>query len=159
MRRATRCFGRGSPSPCATRLPKLSCHEEHAGSCPLCENSTASTTVERCDILIVRRVCAGFASSGFKATALTDNERERGESDHAGQYGVPSSEAQFRLPAHRVRSIPCPHAPSPAPSSVPSDATRERTRLPKASVLHQPAPSIAPGESETGGPYGRPRRR
>ena len=112
MRRATRCFGRGSPSPCATRLPKLSCHEEHAGSCPLCENPTASTTVERCDILIVRRVCAGFASSGFKATALTDNERERGQSDHAGQYGVPSSEAQSRLPAHRLRSIPCPHAPS-----------------------------------------------
>ena len=36
----------------------------------------------------------------------------------------------------------------PAPSSVPSDATREKTRLPKASVLRQPAPSIAPGESE-----------
>ena len=32
------------------------------------------------------------------------------------------------------------------PSSVPSDATREKTRLPKANVLRQPAPSVAPGE-------------
>ena len=111
MRRATRCFGRGSPSTCATRLPKLGCHEEYAGSFPLCRISTGCTNVERCNILSVRRVCAGFASSGFKATALTDNERERGQSDHAGQYGVPSSEAQCRLPAHRLRSIACPHAP------------------------------------------------
>ena len=56
----------------------------------------------------VHRTCA----HGFKATALTDNERERGQSGHASQHGVPSGEAQFRLPAHRVRSITCPHAPS-----------------------------------------------
>ena len=61
MRRATRCFGRGSPSPCATRLPKLGCHEEYAGSFPLCRNSTESTKIERCNILLFRRVCAGFS--------------------------------------------------------------------------------------------------
>ena len=36
MRRAARGFGRGSPSPCATRLPKLGFHEEYAASLPRC---------------------------------------------------------------------------------------------------------------------------